>query len=125
MASNLENLASRLEGDPFFLACPLKHFAQSEGLDEETLASHLRCSNEALVSVRLCRAPTAESDAFHEEIDRVATRFAVDAGLLAEAVRRGQALFQMTQDGETRRTLLAARDGVAETSLGDKEKENP
>src|SRR6266496_3851923 len=124
MANNLENLAARLEGDPFFLACPLKHFAQSEGLNEEMLASYLRCSDEALLSIRLCRAPAAESEAFHDEIDRIASRFSVNAGLLVEAVRRGQAIFQMTQDGETRSTLLAARDGDAEHGPEDKAKDN-
>src|SRR5262249_47556869 len=106
---------------PFFLACPLKLYQKSEGLGQDALAAVLKCSNDALLSVRLCRAPAGEAESFQDDIERIATRFSVDADALAEAVRRGQALFHMaTSDPRVGRTLLAARDGTKEAT----EKEN-
>jgi hypothetical protein len=110
MGNHLENMARRLESDPFFLACPLKLYQRSEALSEDTLAAGLKCSKEALLSVRLCRAPAGEEESFHDDIERIAARFSVDADALAEAVRRGQALFHMTSGRNTSGTLLAARD---------------
>jgi hypothetical protein len=112
MPNHLEHLARRLEDDPFFLACPLRLYAKSEELGEGGLAEALKCSKEALMSVRLCRAPSPD-ESFFECIERIATRFAANAEALAEAVRRGQALFQMAQVATTSRILLAARDGDA------------
>ena len=57
MAEPLENLALRMENDPFFLACPLRLFAQSKGLDNSQLANWLGCSMQLLLPLRLCRAP--------------------------------------------------------------------
>jgi hypothetical protein len=113
MATHLEHMARRLESDPFFLACPLMLYQKSEGLSDDALAAGLKCSGEALVSVRLCRAPAGEDESFYDDIERIAARFSVDAAALAEAVRRGQALFRMAQSSNTSNTLLAARDGEA------------
>jgi hypothetical protein len=118
MSNHLEHLARRLEDDPFFLACPLQLYAESEGLSEDRLAAGLRCSKEALLSVRLCRAPSGEDESFHEGIERIAAKFSVDADALAEAVRRGQAIFHMTRMPSTR-TLLAARDGETQSGEDD------
>lgn len=111
MANRLENLASRLESDPFFLACPLKLYQTSERLDEKGLAAALKCSKESLVSIRLCRSPSGENESFQDDIARIAARFSADADSLAEAVRRGQALFHMASGRAASGTLLAARDG--------------
>jgi hypothetical protein len=111
MSKNLEHLARRLKDDPFFVACPLTLYATSEGLDEESLASRLRCSKENFALVCLCRAPAGEAESFQDDIDRMATKFSVDADVLAEAIRRGQAIFQMKRSTESAATLLAARDG--------------
>lgn len=89
MMSHLENLARRVDEDPFFLACPLKLFSQSEGLDEEKLVAALGCSQEVLVPLRLCRTPATGAEQFQKDIDRIASRFQVNAEVLAEAVRRG------------------------------------
>src|SRR5438445_208302 len=95
MAEPMENLARRLEEDPLFLACPLKLFAQSAGLAEREVAEKLRCSVETLLRVRLCRAPLPESEKFRKDIARVAETYQVDAPALTDAVRRGQAIWQM------------------------------
>jgi hypothetical protein len=114
MSNHLENMARRLENDPFFLACPLKLYQTSEGLSEDALAAFFGCLKESLVSIRLCRAPGGEDESFHDDIGRIATRFSVKGEALAEAIRRGQALFHMTRKETKSGTLLAARDGDAQ-----------
>jgi hypothetical protein len=114
MTNRLENLARRLESDPFFVACPLKLYQLSERFDDESLATALKCSKESLVSIRLCRAPSGEHETFQDDIERIASRFSADADALAEALRRGQALFHMAGGQTASGTLLAARDGDKE-----------
>jgi hypothetical protein len=123
MSDHLSNMARRVESDPFFLACPLKLYQNSEGLSEDALAAALGCSKDSLVSIRLCRAPAGEEESFHDDIERIATRFSADADALAMAVRRGQALFQMTTDGTTSGTLLAARDAHDAAGEDDREED--
>ena len=108
--NHLETLARRLEEDAFFLAHALMGYARSEGLDEAGLAAALGCPPETLTMLRLCRSP--RDDTFKEDIDSIATRFQVDAGVLADAVRRGQtiAVMQARQPDQTGGMLLAARD---------------
>ena len=120
MSNHLEHLARRLQDDPFFLACPLQLYARSEELNEEGLAAGLKCSKEALISVLLCRAPSGEDASFYEGIERIAARFSVDAEALADAVRRGQAIFHMARTPSTSNTLLAARDSDAQPGGDDK-----
>jgi hypothetical protein len=125
MQNHLENMARRLEADPFFLACPLGLYQKSEGLSEEALAARLQCSREALMPVRLCRAPACEEESFHDDIERIAARFSVNADALAEAVRQGQALFHMASGGKRSATLLAARDGDSERVADQRKGESP
>jgi hypothetical protein len=108
--SHLEELARRVESDPFLLGCVLKDYARSEKLDDAALAAALGCDSETLTMVRLCRAP--EPDRFREDIDQVVARFGVNRGVLEEAVRRGQAIASMKHQpaGATGGMLLAARD---------------
>jgi hypothetical protein len=116
--SNLERMARRLESDPFFLACPLKLYQQGEGLSEDALAARLGCSKETLVSIRLCRTPAGEAESFRRDLRQIVTRFPAADDALAEAVRRGLALFEMTRSGSRSRTLLAARDNAGEPDAG-------
>ncbi|MBI2807306.1 MAG: hypothetical protein HYX68_20175 [Planctomycetes bacterium] len=109
MATNLERLARRLEDDPFFLACPLRLFAQSMKLDDQRLAEKLGCSLDTLVIVCLCRAPSGDAAEFQRGITQIADKFKIDASQLIEVVRLGQAIFNMRQ-GPSTNALLAARD---------------
>jgi hypothetical protein len=112
MAEPLENLALRLENDPFFLGCVLKLFARSAGLREQQLAERLGCSLETLALVRLCRSPREEPGVFQKDIARIAAKYQLEAGVLTDAVRRGQAILHLrTQETGGAGTLLAARDG--------------
>jgi hypothetical protein len=112
MAEPLENLALRVESDPFFLACPLSLFAKSKGLEAPQLAERLGCSLETLVLVRLCRSPREETGQFQKDIARIAARYHLDAGVLTDTVRRGQAIWHLRRQHEGGAgSLLAARDG--------------
>jgi len=113
MAESLDNLANRLESDPFFLACPLRLFADSMKLDNEHLAEKLGCSVGTLTPVRLCRAPAGDAAQFQKDILRIADEFKLDAATLVEAVRLGQAIFAM-RTGSSSSALMAARDGEKE-----------
>jgi hypothetical protein len=115
VAEPLENLARRMEDDPFFLACPLRLFARSKGLDDSQLANWLGCSMQTLLPLRLCRAPVAESSRFLKDIGRIAATYHVDEAELADAVRHGQAIWQLRQGhAGGARTLRAARDANRE-----------
>ena len=109
MADPLENLAKRVEDDSFFLACPLRAAANSNKLDDLQLAGKLRCPQETLVPLRLCRAPAGDAAHFQKDIALIAARFDVDTDALTELVRLGQALITM-RSGPAARTLRAARD---------------
>ena len=123
MWNHLEHLAHRLQDDPFFLACPLHVFAKSEKLSEEGLAARLKCSKDALLSVFLCRAPSGEDESFSDGIEQIAARFTVDVDVLADAVRRGQAVFEMARmSNPSTNTLTAARDRKPSRD-GDQSKE--
>jgi len=112
MATPLDELARRLERDPFFLACPLRVFAASADLEDMQLAAKLGCSPDDLDRLRLCRAPAGEPKEFQREIQLIADHFHLDADALMSAVRMGQALFRMAEHPGGP-TLLAARDHEA------------
>jgi hypothetical protein len=122
MANHLEALATRLEDDAFFLACTLKHFASSEGLDKQGLAAALECSKETLILLQLCRTPDAAQ--FKKDLEQIASRFQVNRNALLQAIRRGQAILNLRQiNAGGKGMLLAARDGddekVDEKPRGD------
>lgn len=114
-------LARRIEGDEFFLASALADYARTEHLDEQRLAKELGCSMEDLVSLRLCRRPRPHPESFRREVNQIASRFGARADILAEAVRRSDALRAMRagSTGEKGGTLMAARDHRQEGSEGD------
>jgi hypothetical protein len=110
MDEHLDAFARRVEEDPFFLACHLRLYAQTEGLTEQQLAALLGCPEETLVMLRLCKSPAEESEDFHTGIDQISTRFKVDPDVLAEVVRRGHAIVQLRRGTNMLGTLAAARD---------------
>jgi hypothetical protein len=114
-------LARRIEGDDFFLASALADYARTENLDEQGLAGALGCSEEDLVSLRLCRRPRPQPESFRREVGRIASRFGARTDILAEAIRRSDALRTMSARSteETSGTLMAARDCCRGSSEGD------
>jgi hypothetical protein len=111
MSDPLDDLARRVQDDPFFLAAALAHYARSEHLDDDRLAAALGCSPQTLPALRLCRMPGAGAHPFARDVDRIAQHFRVDPDILTEAVRRWEALRRLREGaGDGRGTLLAARD---------------
>ena len=109
MIDPLEHMARRVEGDPRFLAPALAHYARGEGLDDRDLARALGCPPGDLAALRLCRMPASDPAGFRKDVDRLAARFGLSAGTLAEAVRRWQNLQQL-RGGGCAGKFLAARD---------------
>src|SRR5262245_37961191 len=111
MPDKLESLARRLEDDQFFLASALADYAQSEHLSDASLAKRLECPVATLAPLRLCRRPRPGKEMFRRDVQTIADRFNVNANVLAEVVRRADALERMRKPMHAQRgTLLAARD---------------
>ena len=118
MAEPLENLARRLEDDPFFLGCALRLYTTSARLSEQELAERLGCPVQTLVLLRLCRAPKPEGRQFQKDIARIAETYQVHAAVLTDAVRRGQAIWHLRQGTASGAgSLLAARDSDGDVNL--------
>ena len=112
MSERLDALARRVQTDPAFLAAALADYARSERLDERGLAAALGCPPEQLSALRLCQRPRAEpAGQFRRDVEQIAARFGVRADVLAEAVRRSDALAALRRATDSARgTLMAARD---------------
>lgn len=116
MGEQLDYLARRVAADRFFLASALAPYARDEGLNDAGLARALGCEVAALARLRLCRRPTGEAAAFRADVARIADHFGIERGLLAQIVRRADAIAGLRaasddaagRDG--RGLLLAARD---------------
>ena len=107
--------ARRAAIDPHFLAFALHQFAEDRRMDEDALAAELGATPEALAHARLCRMPRTDPDGFREDVNRIATKFGLNAGVLAQAVRSGQVVIAQRPAAdqtlpETAAPLLAARD---------------
>jgi hypothetical protein len=112
MNPHLERLAKRVEDDPAFLAAALKQYADSEELNPAGLAGRLGCPARILPQIYLCLMPRTNAPHFRQDIEQIASRFALDADVLAEAVRHGQSVIHMRQPAaEAGRpaSLVAAR----------------
>jgi hypothetical protein len=118
MSSHLDILAQRADADPFFLGCSLQQYARSEGLSEKQLMDMLGCSPESLVLVRLCRAPGGDSQQFQKGIQEISAKFNINPQLLAEVVRRGQAILELARPFSVKGMLAAARDGEEQAKDG-------
>jgi hypothetical protein len=116
MADPLEVLAARAADEPFFLGWLLAAYADSEGLDDAGLAAALGCSTQALVLLRLCRAPRTDSQEFWDDVTCIAERFGLARLPLAEAVKRGRVVRRFRQAGQAAAgSLMAARDREGDT----------
>lgn len=111
MGRRVDALANRAQEDSFFLASALRDYAESEGIDDLALAQRMGCSPRELSAIRLCRRPSSDVPQFSDDVDRIASRFHLDAELLAAAVRLSHALVAMRRPASGERgSLMAARD---------------
>lgn len=120
MARRVDALAHRVQSDRYFLASALADYAASEGFDEEDIAGFLNCSLDTLSLVALCRRPRPDVVLFQSDVNRIASRFSLDAQALAEVVRRSDALSTLKQAPADTGLLLAARDRELKASRGNK-----
>lgn len=101
-----------IEDNELSLAPALDAYRRSERLDEQGLAAALGCSPATLDALRTSRKPRGDPAHFRREIEEIAAQFGVHDGLLAEIVRRIDALeglrraIPMAEQG----LLMAARD---------------
>ena len=84
MSTQLDRLARRVMQDAFFLAAPLARFAESQQMNDDTLAKYLGCDVGTLIHLRLCRNPDPDPPHFWGDVERIAARFQVDSDTLAE-----------------------------------------
>lgn len=122
MTDRIAALAHRVEDDELFLASALADYARTENLDDQGLAERLGCPVKTLASLRLCLRPDSDPAVFRREIDRIASRFEADAAVIAEAIRRSDALRVMRSKAgsvEQGGLLMAARDRRKEDREGE------
>ena len=111
MSDPLKRLARRVEDDRQFLASILAEYARAEGLNDAALAWKLGCPEASLTGLRLCRAPRGEPAEFRQDVRQIADGFGLDADLLTEIIRQGEA-FRLLREGGVGAPgfLMAARD---------------
>jgi hypothetical protein len=107
--------ARRAAGNPYFLAFALHQFAEDRRMDDDALAAALGATADTLAHARLCRMPRTDPDGFREDVTRIAVKFGLNAGVLAQAVRSGQVVAVQRAAAEqpppeVAAPLLAARD---------------
>ena len=108
----LRDAAQRAGTNPFFLASALLAYADAEGLDEAALAHYLGCAPADLPVLLLCRRPAGDAAAFRADVQRIAERFQLDPGRLAEAIRLAESLEVLGRPSSAADAgfLAAARD---------------
>lgn len=107
--------ARRAASDPHFLAFALHQYAENQQMDEPALATALGATADTLAHARLCRTPRGDEAAVGAEVDRIAAKFGLNAGVLMQAVRDGEAAVAIRTATaeplpETAAPVLAARD---------------
>lgn len=101
--------------DTHFLAFALARYAEEQQMDEPALAAALGATPETLAHARLCRMPRTDPAGLREDVDRIAAKFGLNRGVLAMAVRAGEAAVDQSVAAdravpESVTPMLAARD---------------
>lgn len=106
--------ARRAARDPYFLAFALARYAEEQQMDEPALSAALGATPDTLAHARLCRTPRTDPAGLREDVDRIAAKFGLNGGVLAMAVRAGEAAVRLAAAGrevpESATPMLAARD---------------
>ncbi len=113
----LKQAASRAAESDYFFAKVLRAYEKFEGLTHLELAQHLRCTNETLIRLALCRRPDSGDPArFKADVEQVAAHFGIDAAQLANLVRYVDTMESLSQSPQLTGVptdtgiLLTARD---------------
>jgi hypothetical protein len=107
---SLDRLVQLAQERPNLLAGPLQLYKEQEGLDDQQLATLLKCELEALPRLALCEHPRPAPH-FREDVERIASYIHADMLQLAMVIRAAEAREALShRSGMTPPTLLAARD---------------
>lgn len=104
----LAGLARRLQNDPAFMASILATYQRQERLSDEALAAQLQTTPEMVVRLALCKRPDARSPQFADQARQIATYTNIDAGQLAQIVRRVDSLMKLAQKPKASQSEEAA-----------------
>jgi len=110
--SDLSKLAKIASRRSFFLGSVLASVATRDHLADEALCSRLHCSPEALVRLRLCRAPDVDAPTFADDVRRIADYCAADFSTLLATIKDA-AISAAVRDASLDNNdgwLMAARD---------------
>jgi hypothetical protein len=98
--------AQAAETRPHFLAAVLARYRAIEQIDDAVLARHLGMSPDHLCVLALCGRPRQTT--FRDDVDAIATRFAIQPARLATLIRQVEALDALSADHAAPGSLLAA-----------------
>lgn len=113
---SLDHLVQLAQERPNLLAGPLHLYKEQEGLDDQQLASLLKCELETLPRLALCERPRPAPH-FREDVERIAAYIHADMLQLAMVIRAAEAREALShRSGMAPPTLLAARDIESEES---------
>ncbi len=107
---SLDRLARLAQERPNLLAGPLQLYKEQEGVDDQHLATMLKCELEAILRLALCERPRAAPH-FREDVERIAAYIHADTLQLAMLIRAAESREALSHRNEAvQPTLLAARD---------------
>lgn len=119
----LQRFAERARDDSFFLGAMLAAYQKPRGWNDETLAAFLECDVSGVHRLAACRAPSAASPRFQDEVRAIGAFAGCSPEKLAALVREVTVVSTMRKEGEAteQQYLLAARDrkGNQETQPGE------
>lgn len=106
----LKSAARQAQRETWTLGWSLSRLAELEGTSSRELATELNCDLVTVQWLFLCRSPSGER--FAQDIERIASRFSLDAKRVAGLVRRADAIAALAASGQCapQGMLLAARD---------------
>ncbi len=109
----LRAAATRLEGDPFFMASVLADYRTALRVNDQYIAKALGCNVEALTSLAFCRTPRLDDEKlFLSDVQAIAKYVDCDWGELARLIRTAQSISALKRltGGAEDQLLKAARD---------------
>ncbi len=111
-SNNLDRAAERASWDEFFMGHLLASLVGSRGLARTTVAQRLRCEENRLARLWLCRAPREDALGFRQDVEQIASAVGCDATSLAQLIREAAALRALRSQSQPTSSsiLLAARD---------------
>jgi hypothetical protein len=117
----MKRAAERATKRTFFVAAALSAYQELEKISDIELAAYLRCSEEQLPKLALCRKPERASTTFQADVRKIAAYAGVDQRQFAKLLRVVESLpiFQTALSASGSGLLVAACDRHEPKSDGD------